>query len=1194
MQPEVLKQKLEQSGKQLRTWALQLDLLKWGAIVLATLIGLGIVDFLFAIPRLGRGLLWIMLMGLIVLAGRRVLKKWLSPMTAESVAADVERAFPHLDNHLINYLQFSRSRNGNEFVKTYLRQEDPQWASVDISAMRNNREHRKRGLVLVAACIMMFLPMTVWTTQWATALWRVVNPFNDIPPVTLTRIVDVAPGNTELRQGDPLVISCRIQGQAGHNVRVDILPSDDKQSTYMVGRLNGGKLETFDHPLSKVATDLKYRIRAGDARPSVWYTVSTRPALALTTLACRVTPPAYTRAAPRVFDGLHDDLEALEGSAVSISFACNQPLSSAEIKPGAQKRVKLVSTNDGNSWSGTFTASKNITLSYSAINIQGESIAGALALKVHPDRAPTIRITRPLGRTVLKQGLEPAVAFVADDDYELADVRIERIEQGPANVREGVPVNTWQPTGTRVLDEHWNGAAEPTRDLSELVYQVVATDASPLGQRVTRSPLILFAPTAEREATDAERKHHTRSVVTLKHIVDLQESNLDATRELAKTLDSETAEQWRTSVDRQEDIRRLARMLIVSPTQSLGSLAPTMKRLYNEEMLDVVEELRRVPTLTGKTKNHAVSRAIALEKTILRRLSLVSNAVAATDKRRQVSEILAALEALIDGETEIISTTENVALESLPVQASLVDRQDELAFDVSEFVRSCHERAATLKQNNATFAELVHDVATRCESDKVKTDMLRAAENLENNQPNDALPHERTAVSKLTALQAILRKWQVSVAEEGLENLLDTLGDAKEKIDKIRKLQEKLLATMDQIKPNLNKGSKEADLFEEELDEMQAQLIDAALKIPVDLHIFSEMTVANELVEDIASVFEVVAQRKGSETESGDIAEEVGHLKPESFIEMMKKAEERFDELEMWLRDDPEEWDFNNEAFDQEEMGRMAMVELPTSIEDIIGDLLEETESLDQNSGDSASNQGVSDIEAGWEISEGPTVSHGAKGKSGNQKPDHKEQDGRSLVGRQGMSQGETAAGGGTIRDGDKDIEARRTTDPTQSGHVQTEGEADEKAIGGGKQGSGAADDYGMTGQGGDQRMDSTGGGSWDGLADLMARTEAVHIKASLLNLRTESLGAAAYHMKQADDAIAQGLPIHAVREHHRRAIQALKSSQTELKAGVAVSVSTTATGTSPDDATASSSDEAPEAYRDLVAEYFRSLSETM
>ncbi len=49
----------------------------------------------------------------------------------------------------------------------------------------------------------------------------------------------------------------------------------------------------------------------------------------------------------------------------------------------------------------------------------------------------------------------------------------------------------------------------------------------------------------------------------------------------------------------------------------------------------------------------------------------------------------------------------------------------------------------------------------------------------------------------------------------------------------------------------------------------------------------------------------------------------------------------------------------------------------------------------------------MANIDMGWGISEGETVSYSAAGKSGNDRPDHKDQDGRSQVGRQGMSDGE-------------------------------------------------------------------------------------------------------------------------------------------------------------------------------------------
>ena len=94
------------------------------------------------------------------------------------------------------------------------------------------------------------------------------------------------------------------------------------------------------------------------------------------------------------------------------------------------------------------------------------------------------------------------------------------------------------------------------------------------------------------------------------------------------------------------------------------------------------------------------------------------------------------------------------------------------------------------------------------------------------------------------------------------------------------------------------------------------------------------------------------------------------------------------------------------------------------------------------------------------------------------------------------MSTGETAAGSGTISEGDKNIEERRTEDPTQSGQIDLDGEADTKATGGGKLGTGKADDKGMSG--GVERMDSNEQGSNEGMAALMARQADARLRQGL------------------------------------------------------------------------------------------------
>ena len=80
--------------------------------------------------------------------------------------------------------------------------------------------------------------------------------------------------------------------------------------------------------------------------------------------------------------------------------------------------------------------------------------------------------------------------------------------------------------------------------------------------------------------------------------------------------------------------------------------------------------------------------------------------------------------------------------------------------------------------------------------------------------------------------------------------------------------------------------------------------------------------------------------------------------------------------------------------------------------------------------------------------------------------------------------------------------------------------------------------------------------------------------------------------MQQAEDAIAKGYPIQQVREFQRNAVTALKKSQTELGGAAMDSADAAAPAAPPiDDQLAGVRDEAPTAYRELVSEYFKSLS---
>jgi hypothetical protein len=368
----------------------------------------------------------------------------------------------------------------------------------------------------------------------------------------------------------------------------------------------------------------------------------------------------------------------------------------------------------------------------------------------------------------------------------------------------------------------------------------------------------------------------------------------------------------------------------------------------------------------------------------------------------------------------------------------------------------------------------------------------------------------------------------------------------------------------------------------------------------VDLHVFTDLNVANDLVEDVFAIFQEVEQKMEEKKEDEEGAEkkdeiaDMGFAKEDIQLEMMEEAEGKLDDMETWLQDQADKEKVTEEAFDREEMPEsgIATGALASEVEDMIGDLLEEDEEEEEEAQNGASTHAMPDMPMGWDVMEGNIASYAAKGKSGNETPDHHEQDGRSNVGRQGMSTGETAAGSGTISKGDENIEERRTEDPTQSGQIDLAGEADTKATGGGKLGTGKADDKGMAG--GVERMDSNEAGSAAGMASLMAKqADAIYAKASLKNIRVDDLKAAAHHLRQSTDAVAKG-DISQLKENRKLAVSSLRRARSQLEAGPSGAMDAEGSAGVLDDVVESGPDHAPPKFRDQVADYYKALNDEL
>ncbi len=1191
---------LKRIGQMLNRWLAQFRLTVGLSVIMVLLFCLALADFMTRYTRQGRFVAWGILLVLTSVLVGLIMKTLARRRTPEAVAANVEQAFPELDNHLINFLQFSAVNVKDSFVKAYVKMEIPHWSSLDFGVMKDKRTLRRAQIALGLAALLLLLPLPFLGRAWSVAMVRVLNPFAEITPVSLSRIVSVTPGDTVIVQGGDINLSCQIEGKSGHAVHLDLRPSDGEQRSYNLGSLKGGAEESFSHSLLKVTTATKYRFRVGDAYVRGWQTIDLRPPLAFNAVQLKVTPPAYMGLSPKKYDAHATAIDIPYGSAVSMIAECNTGLNSLSLS-GAGLPVKL--NLDGSLKSGVFdmVVTNGAALTITAVDTHGDAAETTLGFNLLWDHPPVLTIKYPQNPVALGAGSAPTIDFSVTDDFGIGEITIEQIIDKGETVQETKVVKTYSRAENKgkELTYLWRGDIRKASDAGTLVFRVLAADNSAATDNVAVSPSLIFELDAASAAAKQREEDAKNSADGLSRIIELQRKNIDRTRQLQTVLNTTTPGQWSEAAEQQETIRAIVKLLIErGGARTLGNLVASVKKLYVNEMYEVIPALRGVPTVSDQgAKVQRVARIVSMQEKILRQLTAAGNSAKIAEKSQSTSSLMGMIDGIINGQQKIIITTSRCSTQGVAVAESIINDQDSLSSEVILFVKACRTQAKASAGEDKDQGEFLNNVAAYCEKQKITDDMLLSAEQLEENGLKQALLHQRAAYTKLMSARKQFEQVKASDEKEMREEMIEALQIASAKLSKLKAVEKRLREEMDKVEEITNANTEDFDIMEEAASEIKKNIEEALLEIPRDLDIFTHLNVGNDLVEDVYSIFEELEPDEGSGEKNPDGTSpivEKAVAKREWYLDEMEKTEELLEDFEMWLKKSADTQKVTTEAFDKEEMPEgVALTPLQTSMEDIIGDLLEMDEELEKEADDGAINQALPDLEMGADIMEGDTTTFSAKGKSGKETPDHKEQDGRSNVGRQGMASGESAAGSGTINKGDDNIEARRTKDPTQSGQVIADGEADTKATGGGKLGSGKGDDWGDSG--GTDRMDSTEAGSWAQNLDGMARkADQAYAQASLKGLRTESLESAAHHIRQAADAVSKGVPITQISELRRKAIGALKKAKTELGEGAVANLDGHSSASTLSDVVEAGQERSPEKYKDLNADYYKKLNTTM
>ena len=264
-------------------------------------------------------------------------------------ASRLEEAHPRLKNALVSWL-LVRGAEKNPFDRPFTRKTAEALPPDAASDAVDMRPVVRSAFWFIGALTLLFAYLIAAERSCVVSAARVLMPTAEIAPPQRIRFRSVTPGNTQVRRGESVTITAEFDELPPGEVRLVYATAD--------GRLTGARLPMepdssrtlsvlFPETGEGVQEDILYEIQVADgektAARSAEYRIGVLPPLSFTVekIVCRY--PAYTQLEPQTAGG-DGDIDAWEGTEVTLTARSNYPLTRAELIPDFNRRGALKMT----------------------------------------------------------------------------------------------------------------------------------------------------------------------------------------------------------------------------------------------------------------------------------------------------------------------------------------------------------------------------------------------------------------------------------------------------------------------------------------------------------------------------------------------------------------------------------------------------------------------------------------------------------------------------------------------------------------------------------------------------------------------------------------------------------------------------------------------------------------------------------
>jgi hypothetical protein len=808
-QAERVTSRLQRAGNAWRTFSLWTGVMLAATLSLAMLTLFALADALLKLPQRGLVVLFLAWAGLTACAIAAVLaRQRRGRRSLAATARRVEMAFPELESHLINIVQFAGGDGApsDPFRRAAVAQsaaavvdfpfhqaatQETRWGRL-ARCMQTPRDLAESCL-LFAGILGLALVLGAMVPAWGSATRRILHPFAFVPSVGTVKIVGVTPGDTQLLVGSSLQITAEIANPTGKALPATLFIRQAEKPESSLPLLPDETNTRFAAAISQVLQPLQYRLQVGDTQTPLYH-VAVYEKPTVIEVEATYDYPAYLGRQRETVRQNQGDLDAPQFTSAALLIYPSTPIARGSLMVDG-KPVEGQVSDEGKTLLARLLLKGQTTYTIHLETPEGHTDPQPRVnqVKVKIDAPPSVQVVEPAREATVAAGTRQALVVRASDDYGLEQVRLEtRTEGSRANgdSSEVKTVASWTTfTGTgSVLSHSLDLPADRFQPGQTVWVRAVARDRrhvelpelklDPQEAATAWLPIRIVASETrvKAELTQLESLHTALARI----LQDQLRARTDATRLPRLAPDADPAKPATDLRQRQTAVQKSA----VAVIESIGSVEETeqltIKRVvsnlaYGEmvqavrqaeavEQVKVVAELARPTSELTATQDRIIDvlrRLLGeIRKETAERLAELRKRPGTelpSDVQSRLKDLKDKLEQFLKQQKKVIEATENLAkkpVEDFTQQdqqllKNLAATEDEWA----KFMADKHTDLSKLPEQDFSNPSLLKELV------EVQTELKMAKDALTKKTADIAVPLEQLGAEMAKEMTTNIEKW---------------------------------------------------------------------------------------------------------------------------------------------------------------------------------------------------------------------------------------------------------------------------------------------------------------------------------------------------------------------------------------------------------------------------------------------------